>query len=286
MRIHHGRKRVKPEMKKIRWMLVLALVFLCAASCALAACDGEHSYSSWVTKRTATCTRQGHQFKYCRNCDHWEQRYTKKLPHTIEEWYVVKEPTCREDGVMGAHCTVCGGYIRKTVDKLGHDWETVSTTKEPTCNKEGKGDQVCSRCGKTRSGVIPKLEHQWSEWTVIREPSGKKRGSREHVCQLCGKKETELFHREGSLYEGMKGSNEEVIALQTMLKDLGYYKGKINSGKFGAVTGEAVGKFQKAHRITVSNVADPDTLESIRSAWETKTGRSASELIPEKKTEE
>ena len=56
-------------MKRI--LLLAAALFLSLTATCASAC--EHSYTGWVTKKSATCTRQGHQFKYCRKCDHWEQ---------------------------------------------------------------------------------------------------------------------------------------------------------------------------------------------------------------------
>ena len=265
-------------MKRILFALLLAAFSLAFALSLAEEDDPDHRFGAWTTKREATCTAPGLQFRYCLDCDHWEKRDTKKLPHTIEEYYIVKEPTCTQEGVQGGHCTVCGGYVRNKLPKLGHDWVTTSATKAPTCTKEGKGEQTCSRCGKKRTGTIPKLEHQWGEWTILRMPSGKKRGSREHTCQLCGKTEKGLFHEEGSLYEGMD-PNGEVIRLQTMLKDLGFYGGKIKSGTYGAQTSKAVEKFQKKNKIKASGVADPATIAAIRAAWEAKTGQSA-DAIP------
>ena len=261
-------------MKRIL-LLAVALFLSLTATCA-SAC--EHSYTGWVTKKSATCTRQGHQFKYCRKCDHWEQRYTPKLPHIPDEWVVTKEATCTEKGVMGAHCTVCGGYLRQEIDKLGHEWETTEVTSEPTCKKTGKGVQVCTRCGKSRKGELPKLSHEWSEWETVREPSGKKKGLRERVCLSCGAKDQENFYAEGWLYEGMP-AGPEVIRLQTMLKDLSFYSGSIGNGTFGQLTGKAVYEFQRKNKLKATEVADEATLALIIEKWEAKTGRSASELL-------
>ena len=257
------------------WMMI------CTLSCLPSPAEDEHIYGAWVTLRSPTCTLEGHQKRYCRHCDHWEQRYTKKLPHTVEEHFIVKEPTCTEEGVQGAYCTVCGSYLRTKLDKLGHDWVTVSSTIPATCNSKGKGTQKCSRCGKTRTGELPKLTHEWTEWNVTSEPSGKKKGTRERSCTLCGKTEKETFYEEGTLYEGMP-ANEEVIKLQTMLKDLGFYTGKINSGTFGGLTGKAVAAFQKRNGLKSTEVADPETYSLITMAWEYKTGRSADSIIQKK----
>ena len=265
-------------MKRILSFLLLALSLLCLTGFSTEEDEPDHRFGGWVTKREATCTRTGLQFRYCLDCDHWQQRETKKLPHTIEERFIVKEPTCTQEGIEGGYCTVCGGYIRNKLPKLGHNYVATENTKRPpTCAKEGEGEMVCSRCGKKRNGKIPKLEHQWSEWTIVKMPSGNKRGTREHTCQLCGKTEKDYFHEEGSLYDGMK-NEPEVIRLQVMLKDLGYYGGKIKSGSYGANTTDAVKKYQKKAGLSASGVATAETQQALRAAWEAKTGRSADEI--------
>lgn len=290
-------------------MLLGALALLGAmlfSGSALAECTGDHPFGPWVTKRRATCQVQGHDFRYCRECDHWEQRYTPKLPHEVEEWTVTREPTCTKEGVEEGVCTACNQTVRRKIDmlpheygemtvtteptctqngrgeyvcvscghrkseridKLGHEWGETVVTTEPTCAKAGKGEETCARCGKTQKVTIPHLEHVYDEYTVTSEPSGKRKGTRTATCTLCGQETTERFYAEGTLYEDMEPC-EAVITMQTQLKDLGYYKGSIRSGTFGEGTARAVAKFQGANGLTQSGVADPETLEAIQSAWE------------------
>ncbi len=269
----------------MRKSILAALMLLLLASLALAEDDDEHRYGRWMTKRFATCTQEGLQFRYCLHCDHWEQRRTKKLPHQVAEYQILQEPTCTKEGVRSGYCTVCGSYCRNKIEPLGHDWEVVSSTKKPTCTKGGYGKQQCRRCGKSREGVIEKLGHQWGEWTVLHEPAGQKRGSREHTCSLCKKTEKEYFYAEGTLYQDMEPCRE-VVALQTMLTDLNYYKGKIGTGSFGAQTGKAVARFQKSHKLKETKACDPPTMEALIKSWEKKTGRSADELFAEQEKAE
>jgi len=294
-------------MKKRIWFALVLLCVALSASAAYAACptDEAHRYGPWQTKTSATCTRQGHQFKYCRKCDHWEQRHTPKLPHTPDAWVVTKEPTCTEEGRQEANCTVCGGRIRKkidklphaysemvvvkeptctsngsgeytckdcgrvkkeTIDRLGHDWGETVVTKAPTCKKTGTGDETCKRCQSVRTVKIDRLEHVFGEWTVSKEPQGKTKGTRSAVCTLCGDERTERFYTEGTLYQDM-AANEAVIRLQEQLRDLGYYKGNIRSGSFGELTTEAVARFQEKHGMRGHGVADLETLKLIEDEW-------------------
>ena len=84
-------------MKK-RIALLAFVCLLLAASCALAKEHDKHGYGSWRTKRAATCTQTGLQFKYCNGCDHWEKRELPRLPHDVAEWTVTTEPTCTSIG--------------------------------------------------------------------------------------------------------------------------------------------------------------------------------------------
>ena len=65
---------------------------------------------------------------------------------------------------------------------------------------------------------------------------------------------------------------EEVIRLQEMLRDLGYYGGSIRSGTFGKVTTAAVARFQRENGLKGTGIADPQTIEAIEKAWNKKTG--------------
>lgn len=294
-------------------LLLAALLMLSATAYASCSPEDAHRYGSWKYNLLPTCTHEGHQFRYCRYCDHWEQRWTKKLPHEVAEWTVTLEPTCSEEGKKEGICTVCGGTSRKSIEKLphtlsemtvtkepictasgrgeytclvcnakvserleklGHDWGEMTVVKEPTCKKTGTGEATCLRCGKTQSHRIDKLEHIYGEWQITAEPEGRKKGTKESVCSLCGDKKTQRFYWEGTLYEDMEPC-EEVIRLQEMLRDLGYYNGSIRSGAFGSLTGTSVSRFQRDHGMEATEMADPETIAAITAEWEKLTGKTA-----------
>lgn len=299
--------------RKLIGAAALMLTAMLLAATATAACPTEeaHRYGSWKTKTAATCTRQGHQFRYCQKCDHWEQRYTAKLPHTPGEMTVTKEPTCTETGRQEAVCQVCGNLVKYTIDKLphvygdmvvvkaptctqsgrgeytcaacgrvksetipklGHDWGKTVETKAPTCKADGTGTQTCTRCGKTQTVKIDRLTHVYGEWTVTQAPEGRKKGVRESACTLCGAVKTEHFYDADTLYEDMEPC-EEVIVLQERLKDLGYYNGSIRSGTFGSLTTTSVARFQRDHGLEDTGLADAATRQAIDSQWEKATGK-------------
>lgn len=298
---------------------IACLFLLCAIALASTAYACDHKFGPYKTKRSATCRQAGLEFRYCTKCDHWEKREIPKLPHTLEEWTVTVEPTCTKRGAQEARCTVCGDLVRHFIDmlphtygemqvvrepsctaegrgeyvcedcgkkksekieKLGHDWAVTKATKEPTCKSAGSGEQQCQRCGRTRTATLERLEHVWGEWTVVREPDGKKKGLRESVCTLCGAQRSEQFFPEGTLYQDMEPC-EEVIRLQEMLRDLGYYDGNIRSGQFGAMTGKAVSRFQKKHGLRETEVADEQTRALIEEEWARVMGAEAGSAVNE-----
>ena len=300
-------------MKKIARLLLLLLALgALLLTTALAECGEDHPFGPWKTKRSATCREAGLAFRYCRNCDHWEQKDLRKLPHTPGEWTVILEPTCSQHGREETHCTVCGDRVRRTIDalphtegemvvekeatcaangkavyicevcghkryekipSLGHDWGEASVTKAATCRALGTAEQACLRCGRVQKLSLDRLEHEFGEWTVLTQPDGKKKGTREHTCTLCGQTKQERFYLEGTLYEDMP-ANEAVIRLQEMLRDLGLYNGSIRTGKFGEKTTQAVARFQKQCGLKQTGIADPETLERLEAEWK-KLGISA-----------
>ena len=210
----------------------------------------------------------------CLICGATSRRSVNKLPHTLGEMTVTKEPGCTFSGKGEYTCLICGGKVNERLDKLGHDWGEMTVTKEPTCKTTGTGDVTCLRCGKGQSQRIDKLEHIYGEWEITAEPEGKKKGTKSSVCELCGDAKTQRFYWEGTLYQDMEPC-EEVIRLQEMLRDLGYYSGNIRSGTFGSLTGKAVSRFQREHGMKATEIADPETITAIEAAWEKKTGKSA-----------
>ena len=301
-----------PVMKrKLGLLLLLAALGSLLSAHALAACEGDHPFGPWKTKRVATCHAAGLAFRYCRKCDHWEQKDLPRPPHTPGEWTVILEPTCTHHGREETYCTVCGDRMRRTtpalphtdgdmtvekqatctadgrgtsicsvcghktvetIPRLGHDLGSLVITREPTCKKDGLGEEPCLRCGKAEKVTIPHLEHEFSEWVVVNEPNGRKKGLREHVCVRCGEKKQEHFYLEGTLYEGMT-PNEDVIHLQEKLRDLGFYNGSIRTGTFGEKTTQAVTSFQKKHGLNASGIADSETLERLETEWSKLGGR-------------
>ena len=60
----------------------------------------------------------------------------------------------------------------------------------------------------------------------------------------------------------MGSSSDEVIKVQTVLKDMGYYTGGVD-GIFGVKTQDAVMKFQRAKGLITDGIAGPQTLKAL-----------------------
>ena len=236
-----------------------------------------------VTK-APTCTETGRQEAVCQVCNNLVRYTIDKLPHNYGEMKVTKEPTCTQNGTGEYTCADCGRVKRENIAKLGHDWGEAKVIKEPTCTKTGTAEETCLRCGTARKSTVEKLEHPWGNWNVTREPQGKRKGVRTGVCAMCGREREEYFYHEGTLYEGMEPC-EEVVRMQEKLKDLGFYRGSIRSGQFGDLTTSAVARFQQSVGMEGSGVADQQTLDALKAAWEQATGKTETlapmeEIVP------
>lgn len=65
---------------------------------------------------------------------------------------------------------------------------------------------------------------------------------------------------------GYGGYDKEVAQLQMMLKELGYYTGKID-GQFGSLTLEAVKRFQKDNNLLVDGIVGNQTWTRLVSVY-------------------
>ena len=145
-------------------MLTGGLALLCALLLASTVgaeseCGENHVFGPWKTKRETTCRLEGLDFRYCRNCDHWEKRYIDKLPHDVEAWIVTKEPTCTAKGTKEGTCSACGDLIRRSIDMLPHEYGEMEVVTEPTCTQNGQGRYTCEVCGKHKSAKNQSSAH-------------------------------------------------------------------------------------------------------------------------------
>lgn len=140
-------------MKKI----LIIMVFLFSLS--LFSCGHEHSYGSWSTYKSATCTSSGIQRRTC-SCGEFEEKTVSSTGHKYGSWTIERQPTCTVDGIKSKKCSACGDEITETIT-ASHSWQNATCTTPKKCSKCGETDGqelghsdnggICSRCGEKLS---------------------------------------------------------------------------------------------------------------------------------------
>ena len=145
-----------------------------------------HSYGYWKTDRAATCTDGGTEVRICSRCSNAEYRSTSATGHSYGYWETDREATCTEEGTEVRICSKCNDAEYRTVSALGHDFSSEWTTdEEPSCTSEGKKSRHCTRCDAvTDETIIEKSPHTYI--TSIVAPSVENKGYTLHTCVYCG----------------------------------------------------------------------------------------------------
>ena len=146
---------------------------------------GSHSYGSWYTTTSATCTSGGTEERKC-SCGATETRSTSALGHDYGYWETDRNATCTEDGTEARICSRCGGAEYRNVSALGHDFSSEWTIDiQPTCTAEGSKSRHCTRCDeKTDVTSIEKTNHSYNADIV--QPTFEGEGYTIHTCSVCG----------------------------------------------------------------------------------------------------
>ena len=146
---------------------------------------GSHSYGSWYTTTSATCTSGGTEERKC-SCGAVETRSTSALGHDYGYWETDRDATCTEDGTEARICSRCGGAEYRTTSALGHDFSSEWTIDvQPTCTAEGSKSRHCTRCDeKTDITTIEKTDHSYNAEIV--QPTFEEQGYTIYTCTECG----------------------------------------------------------------------------------------------------
>ena len=120
-----------------------------------------HSYGSYVTTTSPTCTATGIETAACTRCGAETTRTIAALGHSP-----VTDPavpaTCTETGLTaGSHCSRCETDIKaqQEIPALGHSWGAYIETTPATCTEAGEETSTCSRCQATRTRSVDALGH-------------------------------------------------------------------------------------------------------------------------------
>ena len=101
-----------------------------------------HSYGSWYTKTSATCTSGGTEERKC-SCGATESRSTSALGHNYGSWSTVTNATCTSGGSEKRTCSRCSNSETRSTSALGHNY---GSTYFEAVHPHYYGHK-CSRCG-------------------------------------------------------------------------------------------------------------------------------------------
>ena len=108
----------------------------------LASSSHTHSYGSWYTKTSATCTSGGTEERKC-SCGATESRSTSALGHNYGSWSTVTNATCTSGGSEMRTCSRCSNSETRSTSALGHNFGgTYYEAVHPH-----KYAHLCQRCG-------------------------------------------------------------------------------------------------------------------------------------------
>ena len=100
-----------------------------------------HSYGSWYTKTSATCTSGGTEERKC-SCGATESRSTSALGHNYGSWSTVTNATCTSGGSEKRTCSRCSNSETRSTSALGHNFgSTYFEADHPH-----KYAHLCQRC--------------------------------------------------------------------------------------------------------------------------------------------
>ena len=154
-------------------------------------CTKHNWESTWHTRKKATCTKGGVEYRVCKNygCGQEQTRNTSALGHNYS-WVKTASPTCTASGKESYKCSICGNVSStRSISPLGHAWEsTWHVTKQPTCTATGSQYRACTRygCGATTTQSIAMKSHTYS-WVTTKQPTCTATGTQSYKCTGCGK---------------------------------------------------------------------------------------------------
>ncbi len=85
---------------------------------------------------------------------------TNTCTHTFGSWVTKTSATCTADGLKQRTCSKCGKVESATITKLGHSY-TSSVTKAATCTATGVKTFKCSRCTSSYTESIAATGHSF-----------------------------------------------------------------------------------------------------------------------------
>ena len=261
-----------------------------------------HDFGAVDVTKAPTCKAKGKGTHTCTRCGRAASVTLDNLEHVYDEGVVTQEPQGLKKGAREKTCTLCGDKRTERFYHEGTLYQDMEPCPEVVRMQEmlrdltyyggsiGKGNfgeqtaRAVSRFQKAQgmqaTGLadpvtLEAIEKAWMQKT------GKTAEEAPAVEQEEEKTGSARTIAAFELYQDMEPC-PEVIRMQEMLRDLGHYHSSIRSGIFGEQTAKAVARFQRAHGLRQTGVADLETQAAVIEAWEQKTGKTFGEtLAPE-----
>ena len=147
-----------------------------------------HSYGSWYTKTSPTCTSGGTEERKC-SCGATESRSTSALGHSYGSWYTSVNPGCTTAGTEKRVCSRCSNAEYRSTSATGHSYGYWETDREATCTEEGTEVRICSKCNDAEYRTVSALGHNYSsQWTIDKPATCSAEGSKSRHCTRCDAK--------------------------------------------------------------------------------------------------
>lgn len=164
--------------------------------------DHVHSYRESITE-AATCTSTGVKTYTCPCGDSYTETIAK-TGHSYGSYKTIKSATCTVAGSKQRNCSTCGNVEPASIAKLGHNYASSYTTdKKATCVAEGSKSKHCTRSGctaKTSVTVIAATDHSYGSYKTIKNATCTATGSKQRSCSVCKTVETATIAKLGHNY--------------------------------------------------------------------------------------
>ncbi len=174
----------------------IGLLILMLIMCSMASCDHTHEFGEWTITKSATCTENGLEERYC-NCGEHESRQIPASGHSFDEWSIDISATCTNEGVEKRYCG-CGASESRPLSATGHNFGTWKVDVAATCTNEGVEKRYCD-CGESESRPISATGHNFGAWKVDVTATCTKEGIEVRICN-CGEKESRATDKTSHKY--------------------------------------------------------------------------------------
>ncbi|MCQ2497231.1 MAG: hypothetical protein MJ131_11645 [Lachnospiraceae bacterium] len=160
-----------------------------------------HSWSAYVTTKSATCGAKGTKTSTCSKC---KKTRTLDIPatgnHNYVDQYPVTNATCTSNGGMLQKCSGCGDKKTRVIYATGHSWGSWKTEKNATCTENGYKRRYCSNSGCSSyetETIYASGSHNYEDQYAVTNATCTSNGGMLQKCSKCGDKKTRVIYATG-----------------------------------------------------------------------------------------